>query len=263
MVGLRKGVGAHAGSHEDGGADEIDVTGLDGVLSEDQHVIDAEVLAAVAAADDYVEKIGDDMTGALDIDVDTNVTESSLVADIEAFADSITIKGVHAICRKGFGITGPAIGVESELTGVNVANTTAFKTTGAWNWCIDLAGGTNGINMHGLLLQMLGGTIAGPGAITDCGNIGMAAGATVDGVDVSAHAADAWAHQHIEAWYKTDNGSYTFGTAFSATPAVTIGNRRRGETILDQPYISAVSTTACTIFTVNGTRATMIAVEIQ
>ncbi|GAI82419.1 unnamed protein product, partial [marine sediment metagenome] len=164
--------------------------GLDGVLSEDQHVIDAEVLAAVAAADDYVEKIGDDMTGALDIDIDTNVTESSLVADIEALIDSITIKGVHAICRKGVGITGPAIGVESELTGVNVANTVAFKTTGDWAWCIDLAGGSHGINMHGLVLQMLGGAIQNPGTIENSGNITMDGTATVDGVDVSEHPDD-------------------------------------------------------------------------
>jgi len=40
---------AHAGSHEDTGADEISVAALSGLLADDQHVIDAEVLAVAAA----------------------------------------------------------------------------------------------------------------------------------------------------------------------------------------------------------------------
>lgn len=40
---------AHAGSHEDGGTDEVDVGGLSGLLADDQHVLDAEVLAVAAA----------------------------------------------------------------------------------------------------------------------------------------------------------------------------------------------------------------------
>lgn len=41
--------GAHAGSHQNGGADEINVGGLSGQLADDQHVKDAEVLAVAAA----------------------------------------------------------------------------------------------------------------------------------------------------------------------------------------------------------------------
>jgi len=37
---------AHAHRHEDGGADEIDVTGLAGLLADDQHVLDSEVISA-------------------------------------------------------------------------------------------------------------------------------------------------------------------------------------------------------------------------
>lgn len=41
--------GAHASRHENGGADEISVAGLSGLLADDQHVLDAEVLAVAAA----------------------------------------------------------------------------------------------------------------------------------------------------------------------------------------------------------------------
>lgn len=40
--------GAHATSHEDGGGDEISVAGLSGLLADDQHVLDAEVLLVAA-----------------------------------------------------------------------------------------------------------------------------------------------------------------------------------------------------------------------
>lgn len=42
--------GAHASTHQNGGGDEVSVTGLSGVLADDQHVIDAEAVAAVEAA---------------------------------------------------------------------------------------------------------------------------------------------------------------------------------------------------------------------
>jgi hypothetical protein len=37
---------AHNTTHQDGGADEISVAGLSGLLADDQHVLDSEVLAA-------------------------------------------------------------------------------------------------------------------------------------------------------------------------------------------------------------------------
>jgi len=40
--------GLHSTTHENGGTDEIDVTGLSGLLADDQHVLDAEVLAVAA-----------------------------------------------------------------------------------------------------------------------------------------------------------------------------------------------------------------------
>lgn len=43
----------HNTRHENGGADEIAVTGLSGLLADDQHVLDSEVIAAVKTALDY------------------------------------------------------------------------------------------------------------------------------------------------------------------------------------------------------------------
>lgn len=42
-------VGAHKATHENGGGDEISVASLSGLLADDQHVLDAEVVAAVDA----------------------------------------------------------------------------------------------------------------------------------------------------------------------------------------------------------------------
>ena len=40
---------AHAASHQNGGADEISVADLSGLLADDQHVLDAEVTAVIEA----------------------------------------------------------------------------------------------------------------------------------------------------------------------------------------------------------------------
>ena len=40
---------AHKTSHQDAGADEISVTGLSGLLADDQHVLDSEVVSAATA----------------------------------------------------------------------------------------------------------------------------------------------------------------------------------------------------------------------
>lgn len=44
-------VSAHKARHQDGGADEINLTGLSGLLVDDQHVLDAEVTAVAVAKD--------------------------------------------------------------------------------------------------------------------------------------------------------------------------------------------------------------------
>lgn len=41
---------AHATTHQDGGSDEMVITGLSGLLADDQHVLDSEVLSAISGA---------------------------------------------------------------------------------------------------------------------------------------------------------------------------------------------------------------------
>ncbi|GAI14555.1 unnamed protein product, partial [marine sediment metagenome] len=50
--------GLHAATHESGGADEIDLAGLLGLLADDQHVLDAEVLAVAEAIGVAADLIG-------------------------------------------------------------------------------------------------------------------------------------------------------------------------------------------------------------
>jgi hypothetical protein len=47
--GIIVSVSTHASTHQDGGADEISVTGLSGLLADDQHVLDTEVTAVAVA----------------------------------------------------------------------------------------------------------------------------------------------------------------------------------------------------------------------
>jgi len=49
-------ISEHAIRHQDGGADEISVTGLSGLLADDQHVLDSEVVAVALALADIPTK---------------------------------------------------------------------------------------------------------------------------------------------------------------------------------------------------------------
>ena len=51
-------IDAHKTPHQDGGADQVSVTGLSGLLADDQHVLDAEV-SAVAVAHSLATAIND------------------------------------------------------------------------------------------------------------------------------------------------------------------------------------------------------------
>uniref|UniRef100_A0A6M3XXK7 Uncharacterized protein n=1 Tax=viral metagenome TaxID=1070528 RepID=A0A6M3XXK7_9ZZZZ len=50
---------SHASRHQDGGADEIAVTALSGLLADDQHVLDAEVTVLFADIITYYSEIID------------------------------------------------------------------------------------------------------------------------------------------------------------------------------------------------------------
>lgn len=57
----------HAASHQDGGSDEVSVAALSGLLADDQHVLDAEAVAACEAA-------GLDLASGKSIKVIANLT---------------------------------------------------------------------------------------------------------------------------------------------------------------------------------------------
>jgi len=60
---LLEGHGVHASDHEKDGADEISVAGLSGLLADDQHVLDAEVLAAAGVNSGITSMTGLDDDG--------------------------------------------------------------------------------------------------------------------------------------------------------------------------------------------------------
>ena len=74
-------VAAHKARHQDGGADEISVTGLSGLLADDQHVLDAEV-TAVAVAKALYDAYTILMATANDTPIALTIAEQTLVGRI-------------------------------------------------------------------------------------------------------------------------------------------------------------------------------------
>lgn len=64
----------HAASHQNGGSDEPDLVGLSGLLADDQHVLDSEVVSAASAI-----KLDDFATPDDNTDLDATITEHGLV----------------------------------------------------------------------------------------------------------------------------------------------------------------------------------------
>lgn len=101
----------HGPTHEDGGADEIDVTGLSGLLADDQHVLDAEVLAVAAALlheDTHVLGGADDIDSALNALAIALTTQGDIVYRAAA---------LNTLARLAAGVAGQAL-----LTGGPAAN---------------------------------------------------------------------------------------------------------------------------------------------
>ena len=69
---------AHKASHQNTGGDEISVTGLSGLLADDQHVLDAEVLAAAGENTGITSMSGLNDDGIPVAKVDGAATEASL-----------------------------------------------------------------------------------------------------------------------------------------------------------------------------------------
>lgn len=72
------GTGIHAATHQNGGADEVNVAGLSGLLADDQHVLDSEVITAAKTIklDDFAAP--DDNT-----DLNATTTEHGLLKKLD------------------------------------------------------------------------------------------------------------------------------------------------------------------------------------
>ena len=76
-----KGYKAHKTLHQDGGTDELSVTGLSGLLADDQHVLDAEVVAAAQGI-----KLDDFATPDDNTDLNASATRHGLLPKLSNVA---------------------------------------------------------------------------------------------------------------------------------------------------------------------------------
>jgi len=79
---------AHKTTHQDGGSDEISATGLSGLLADDQHVLDTEVLAIAAT---LAHKTRHEDTGADEISV---TALSGVLADDQHIIDAEAVSAM-------------------------------------------------------------------------------------------------------------------------------------------------------------------------
>lgn len=138
---------AHASSHENGGADEISVAALSGLLADDQHVLDAEVkliklddltapddntdLDASAAKHGLFPKLDHDKLDGIDASaVDAAGAVSAVEATGLTFAENkgIILDAVLSVDEKWSGITETGI-AGAELT---VGHLVYLASTGKW-----------------------------------------------------------------------------------------------------------------------------------
>lgn len=84
-------IGAHASTHENGGADEVDVGGLSGLLADDQHVLDSEVESVITA--ELVD--GQSIDNAIDSLISTHASDAD--AHITLSEGAITLLGSAAV----------------------------------------------------------------------------------------------------------------------------------------------------------------------
>jgi hypothetical protein len=115
LINGRIPVPAHTSTHENGGSDEVSVTGLSGLLADDQHVLDAEVYARGLVVSDTLRNSNDTQRDQTGNGVYTKKKETKLNANLSAvrikFDGYTDIEGPKARLYKN----GVAIGTERTL----------------------------------------------------------------------------------------------------------------------------------------------------
>lgn len=112
---------AHAASHEDTGVDEISVAGLSGLLADDQHVLDAEVLLVAAA---LVHAARHQNGGADEINV---ADLSGLLADDQHVLDAEVLLVAAALVHESRHVSGGADEIDSALGIAAMADLSSTK----------------------------------------------------------------------------------------------------------------------------------------
>ena len=119
---------AHKTSHENGGADEVSVAGLSGLLADDQHVLDAEALAAAVQSGAITDGVNLAPThdAVYDVKVTADAAQPAATDDADAVA---AVEAAGAAFAENKGIT------------LDIA----LSTDGKWNSILQVAGiaGTN------------------------------------------------------------------------------------------------------------------------
>jgi len=89
---------AHKTSHQNGGSDEVSVAGLSGLLADDQHIIDAEALAAAVQSgvitDGVTKAPTHDAVYDVKVTADAAQTAAEVDADIATHA-ALSVEGTH------------------------------------------------------------------------------------------------------------------------------------------------------------------------
>lgn len=96
--------GIHASNHQNGGSDEISVAGLSGLLANDQHVLDAEVLAAAGVNSGITSMTGldDDGVPLAKVASAMNLTGANLAIGSDANGD-IYYRAAGVLARLALG----------------------------------------------------------------------------------------------------------------------------------------------------------------
>jgi len=124
---------AHAASHENAGGDEISVAGLSGLLADDQHVLDAEVVAAVIAGNFVPRTYVWFVKGTVAVGTEQGATfrmkRATTVEDVELHVKTAPTGAALIVDINEAGTTLFATKPEIDISGTTEDNNHAFSDT--------------------------------------------------------------------------------------------------------------------------------------